>query len=362
MIITLEASNDELSSLTDDEAEDLFSRLLDADRMGRHIVVMNRRICEWGKQNTKLSGRNLSHLIDIKEAFATRGNISSYATCFLKVVLGNQPISIVDNCFMMGHKEFLQGEYASSKTMLIVENLNSDSKLYEFIFEKSITKTKVPGWAVEFILGGGNTTVTAFEGEIAKKRITVCVVDTDKISPCDKLGTTARKVLNRHSKRNLQQYDPATPYVGTAIETVGHELENYIPLSSVKYLDAFSCPTCLDDLVDQEVAKSSADCLWLYFDIKKGIDGKRLLDKERTNIKNRSVLEWICKNTKIKLEDLHSLKIPGIGSTIVDHFLKNDLAKEQYTRFTNTDYWEHLFLEHLEKLLWFLAAPKTLRS
>lgn len=356
MIIILEASDADLQSLKNDEAEDIFSILIDADRCGRHLVIISRSICTWASSNLNLSGQNKNHLNRLREGFATRGAISRDASCFIKLKIGGPGISIKDGFFEISHDEFMRGEYAQSKSKMIVENLTADSKLYEFLFEVSAPKTKVPNWSVDFVMGGGDTTVTAFESEILKKRVTVCVVDSDKIAPCDHIGETAKKVLRRHHKRNIDQIDATAPYIGAAIETIGHEIENYIPMCAVKKLTTFVFPKELDGLADQSFIKESSECLWLYYDIKDGIDGMKIEAKINDGKKTSGVKSWLVDKTRIPADNFNTLKISGIGKTVVQHFLKSESAKSEYILFSNTEYWYHLFLKHFESILWFFAA------
>lgn len=362
MIFVLESSIDELSELPANDVENLFTTLLDADRSGRHLVVIDRAVCSWGSEHIELSGQNRNHLSSLREQFATRGNIARYAQTYLEVVVGDSLVTKFDDYFRVGHIHFTSAEFASSKTMMVVENLATDSKLYEFMLSVAVEQTNIPNFAVDFVLGGGDTTVTAFEAEIAKNRVAICAVDTDRVSPCDLLGDTAKKVTNRHSKRNLEPNDPASVYVGIAIETIGHELENYIPLSAVKLIDRFTCPDTLDPLVSQESYEDAQDCFWLYFDTKKGLDGAALETKILNGKKPASAKHWICAKTATADLDFGALKISGIGSKVVEYFLKHEAAKQEYIEFSKTDYWKTLFLNHFEQLLWFLAAPQISRS
>lgn len=362
MIFILDARVADLESLPVSQVENLFSALMDADRSGRHLVVIDRSICSWAIKNVSLSGENSKHLVGLREQFATRGNITEYAHSFLKVVLGSRPVTINGDHFEIGHVEFTSGEYATSKTKMIVENLTTDSRLYDYLLGVAISQTVVPGFAVDFVLGGGDTTVTAFEAEVDKQRIAVCVVDTDRVSPCDNLGETARKVINSHAKRNLDITHPAPAYVGTVLETVGHELENYIPFSAVNLIGVFTHDTCLDAIVTQNSAADAADCFWRYFDTKGGIDGRKIGSKVAAGKKPPSVVDWICKETGISVGDFVSLRISGIGSSVADHFLKSAAAKTHYVEFSKSEYWRALFLRHFEQVLWFLAAPEIRRS
>ncbi len=361
MIFLLDTDEDELAAMEPDDAESLFTLLIDADRCGRHFIVIKRAICGWALTNLKLSGQNQNHLNYLKEQYATRGAIHKSATSYIKLVFGDDPIIANDQYFQIGHKVFIAGEFASSKTIMTVENINADSKLYEFIFQVACKYTNVPNWSVEYILGGGDTTATAFEGEIEKNRVAICVVDTDRISPCDKLGQTAKKVLKVDRKRNIVAVTPPKAYVGKAFETIGHELENYIPLIAIKQINCFTCPEGLDDYISQETLKDSEDCLWQYFDIKNGVDGGNIVKKLNAGNKSQDVVDWIREKFGLSFDDFGKFKIQGIGRSVTQHFLACVAAKEQYFAFSKTEYWKALFLKHFEEILWFLASSEANR-
>lgn len=358
MIFFLNVRIDDLEDLSSDEVEELFTNLVDADRMGRHFVVMRRDICRWASANVSLSGRNMAYLSVIMESFSTRGNICKEARSYLEIVLGGGRPSVEGSGFKIGHRNFNLGEFWQYKSRMIVENLNSDGKLYQYVFDHTVKKTRVPGISVDFVLGAGNTTSSAFEGEINSFRVAVCVVDTDRISPCDRLGNTALKVMNVHSKRNLEPEDDAEPYIGIALKTVGHELENYIPLSAIKKIGEFKCDEQLDDLVFQQTAQNAKDCFWLYFDTKKGLKIAEIQNKVKNNHKSKGVIDWLAQKTMVLDADFDTLEISNIGHTIVERFLNSKEAKTEYLEFTETDYWQAVFFDHFEQLLWFLAAPK----
>ncbi|MEP4038726.1 hypothetical protein [Pseudophaeobacter sp.] len=361
MIIYLNVTTSDLKDIPEKEAEQLLTNLIDADRCGRHLVIIGRSVCRWALENLHLSGSNSGHLVGIMEDFTIRGDSYLSGNCFLNVVLGVQKICVVENYFTIGHLEFSQGGYSSLTTQIVVENITSDKGVYEFILNSTIAYTNVPRWNADFVQGGGSTTADVFDSEIEKKRITVCLYDTDKISPCDRFGATAKKIRNFHNKRNSSVDDPMLPYIGTAKCTIGHEVENYIPLSAVSKLKQFDLPEGLAGIVSQSSSADAQDCFWMFFDFKKGVSGSKIRFKIDEGHKSQNVEEWISKKTKCSQEDFCSLDISGIGKNVPSAFLKSDEAKSAYLEFCTTDYWKDLFLSYFEDILWYLAAPVASR-
>ena len=118
----------------------------------------------------------------------------------------------------------------------------------------------------------------------------------------------------------------------------------------------------LDKLVNQNRLGQQEDCLWMYFDIKDGIDGRVLkskLDHRKISI---GVLQWICTKIDCEVDDIEEQKLDGFGNRVVQSFLSDPEALSGYHKFVRTDYWSLVFGDFFEKLLWFFAAPKSSRT
>lgn len=362
MIIYLDTKVEELRKMPPEEAETLFTLLLDADRLGNHMIVINRTTCDWAHENLSLSGQNLHHLNRLKAEFSTRGNIRKYSKCHISVILGDSEISLEGCGFLIGHKKFINSEFSIYKTRMIVENIENDSELYNFMFRVAIKQTNVPGTAVDFVSGGGSTTSAVFENEINKNRVAICIVDTDKNSPCDNLGSTAKKVLNLHKKRNLEKNNSYSPYIGIATTTVGQEIENYIPLKAVKQISCYNLPSELERVVKQNTSADAENCFWLFFDLKNGVSGAKILEKIDKGIKQKSVGQWLASHLGCSYQDLKNKNVNGVGRNISEKFLATKEAKKEYVEFTKTEYWKTAFLSQFENLLWYLAATMPVRT
>lgn len=85
MIITFSATNAQLEAIGVPRIEDLVNRLVDADRAGRHLVVLDRALADWIVAHTTLSANVRSHLVSIRQSFAVRGTMPSVATAYLMI-------------------------------------------------------------------------------------------------------------------------------------------------------------------------------------------------------------------------------------------------------------------------------------
>ena len=108
------------------------------------------------------------------------------------------------------------------------ENLQ-DTEFYKIIAE-TFCKWKRLNIKPKFepSLGGGNTISTVYENiQNKKKRLCLCIVDSDKLSPNSSLGSTAR---------NIKQKDDNTSVTTLLYILPVRELENLIPLSILSEL------------------------------------------------------------------------------------------------------------------------------
>jgi len=361
MIFALEATIEELGKLGRVESETLFSLLVDCDRGGRHFFVASRSLCDWALNELELSGRDRSHLIKLRQLYTQRGAFPNIATYQVKITIGDHGITPHENgVFEIGHKRFIAGEFCQTKTAFVVEDITDDVCLYRHILSEAQKQTKIPSFDFDAVHGGGAGTPTVFEHEISKDRVTVCIVDTDKLAPCDGNSGTARKALRILKRRNQDNTRPDQPFIGIAYTTVGRELENYIPysiLKTVREYDSYRHRAALDAAVSEDGELDLSDNFWMHFDIKAGLDGEELVTKVSRGQLSGESLQWICSKVGCEVEDATTLNIDGFGPNVVQNFLRDENALRNFHRFTRMQYWKNLFLDHFETLLWFFAAP-----
>ena len=358
MIFRFECTVEKLTEACQDELEDIFSNLIDADRSGRHFFVLERKLCDWVIENIELSRLNREHLKLVREEYSYRGSFFKVPCAYVNVTIGNEPVTFDGNdIFSIGHQPLIQGKFLLNESYLIVENSESDGELYKQIFREMIKVTKVP-INLDLLRGGGSTTNREFKSRIAEQKIVVCIVDHDKLAPMDKTSDTAKKVEKIYKERNLNNRNQC--FIGLGILTIGRELENYIPYHLFKKIySSYEHFDKLDKLFSQIKCTTPEDCFWLYFDIKKGIKGLELKDNENISV---NVRNWICDRVECNYDAIDQICIPGFGGRTVNVLLANKEALGDFHKFVRSDYWQSMFGSYFERLLWYFAAPTRVRT
>ncbi|HCQ58777.1 hypothetical protein [uncultured Roseovarius sp.] len=360
MIFLLDETSEQLEAQDGAQVEDLFSRLIETDRRGRHYFVLSRVLADWALENLALSARHKSHLVGIREQYAMRGALPKSSGVFLQI--GFESIGVCqmnEGFFKIGVDAFLAGEYAESRAALVLEDIVNDAGLYKHVLGEARKLTNVPNFNFEPVHSGGSRIVPVFETEVNKGKVVCCIVDTDMLAPCSKKGVTARNVLAIQRRRNEDTASTAASFVGRAFCTVGHELENCIPYFIVKEFAAVSQLTSdiLDRVAVQDDSVDAGTCFWLHFDVKNGLCGETIIEKREAGHLSEASVTWIQARLGLNDQDFRSVKIDGFGEEIVDKFLSSPAALRKFHTFTRTNYWKSLFLERFEELLWYFAAP-----
>lgn len=361
MIITFSATNAQLEAIGVPRIEDLVNRLVDADRAGRHLVVLDRALADWIVAHTTLSANVRSHLVSIRQSFAVRGTMPSVATAYLMISPDFTEIQCNDGrTFTIGVEEFLKGRFPDFPAALVLEDVVSDGELYEHALHEARKLTPVPSYCYEPVHAGGSRAPQVFELEIAKNKITTCLVDSDRISPSDGKASSALGVLRSCRERNSTARTKPS-YVGQALVLPGKELENIVPFSIASRIPTANAGTVeyLSPLIDQDREIVDEDCLWLFFDVKCGIDGNKIVDKLQRGLKSTQSVEWLCQRLGIGLAELAGLVVPGWGDTFASRFLENSEALANFHRFVRGSYWRTVFQPVFNRLLWFFCAPKA---
>ena len=126
--------------------------------------------------------------------------------------------------------------------------------------------------------GGGSTTASIFTRiQSSNSRFCLCLVDSDKHSPLDALGETARQVVAAYE-----------PHLGLSDMHVTdeHELENILPLNHVSkiyhgdYLKRISCDAL-------KSIKDADPVLGDFIDLKAGISFKDILEMPKNSERRR---------------------------------------------------------------------------
>ena len=238
------------------------------------------------------------------------------------------------------------------------------AKLYKHVLDEATKVSRVPSIVFDPIHGGGGTTGRVFDSEIKKSRIVVCIADHDRLAPMDKKSSTARTVLKIYSKRNRGENDRGQRFIGIAVTTMGREAENMIPYHIFKSI----YPDYQDfDKLDEVVARDDEEgeirnCFWQYFDVKEGIDGKKIMKKVAAEKVSEDTVYWIGDKLGCAREHIGRVAIRGFGGNAIERFLENPDAVKRFRAFTRTGCWKDRFSKYFDGLLWFFSAPSRSRT
>lgn len=365
MIFKLQCSVRDLAALREEELEEVFALLVDADRSGRHFSILRRELCAWAAENLSLAKRERTHLIAIGEQYATRGGMLEVAGGLVSVVIGDSEVAMHgENGFVIGHRALIEGEYLSRVTSLVVEDVESDGRMYSHVLTEAKTVSRVPSIAFDPIHGGGGATGRVFEREIEKNRVVVCIVDQDRGAPTDRRSDTARVVLRIHRGRNRRSNERRRPFIGVAVTTIGREVENLIPYRvcrsmypEYEYFDE------LDRILARDGEETEVGLgFWQYFDVKNGLDGKKIMEKAKAGGASEETVRWIGDRLGCGRDQIEDVFIGGFGAGAVRRFLDCPEALSGFRAFTRSGGWKSGFGDYFEGLLWFLAAPVRSRT
>lgn len=253
---------------------------------------------------------------------------------------------VTPNKYVIGIDRFLNSNY-SRETVLLVEHIENDGSFYKYILDEMKKKAVIKNYMVDINNGGGTAIVPCFQGKINEQRSVVCVLDSDKHAPNDRVSSTVKSV---------KKIARASVYVGNVLETVGHEIENFIPIDIYRqYLfPEYQHYNIIEKLVQNQKLKCNGECLWLYFDIKTGILGSRLVDKGLS----KQTLDWVSQKYLSDNQEIEDLSIPGLGTATMSQFNAIGGAKSAYHSFTRSDYWHEHFEEFFSNLYWYFVAAK----
>lgn len=366
MIFRLACPVDVVAAAPEEEIEHLFSMLLDADRVGRHFFVAERQLCDWAYRKLKLSGRDRGHLLSVQEQYASRQELITRSLALVNVVIGNRAISLVEeDTFEVGHIVLLNGDYLARKVAFVLEDVDSDAALYKQIFTELASLNQLPPFGFEAVHGGGAGIGRVFEAEVKKNIVVVCLVDNDKMAPMDRTSSSARAVLSNYRRRNVDPDRHNECFIGLAVATVGKELENYIPLSALRHVPEYRLYPhyqMVERILEREGVAGFRSGFWLYFDIKSGLNGRRVVEKRQNDEVSEEVVEWICQKVGCSREELDDVHVQGLGDRVVATFLQCNEALAEFHRTVRGEMWSGAFAGYFERILWFLVAPAPVRT
>ena len=277
---------------------------------GNHVVCTQTRDLAREIINATIKTNHgiASHFDALKEHFSEIAGVKLCVNSFIKIVHGNTPPSarlIGNQCeISIGIALTTRSEFWY-KTCFVAENLD-DIRGYYLIYKACFPNG--PSLKSDDTLGGGTTASDVVAQKIADGRIVLCILDSDKHSPDDKIKDTAAKVLKL----------PIPPSCNVVI-TESHEIENlFLAKKILEYLRNNNLTERDADVlrIINTAEKKQIDARF-YYDIKSGYNYKTIASNaylhecfapSKVNCKSFTTDEN-CKNCKT----CNCLIIQGLG-------------------------------------------------
>lgn len=349
MLIFLTATPDSLSQFDPDQIEELFSELLRASSQGLHMVVLTRAQCDWARETLDLNTREKAQLQHLKTLYTQRGNLPKRAPCFMEVTLGEQQLEeVTPNKYRIGHIPLLRGSFLT-EAKFILENVENDGDMLDIILKETGKSQDIKYFHFLRAHGGGADTPTCFRAAIPEQRVIVTLVDSDKKAPMDGNSQTYRNLI-REANRQM--------FVGMIDATPCKEIENLVPFSILRDHRQRICSGYenfenLQTLLDRQSISYPTDCLWLFFDVKKGIEAEKL-----AAVANPDVRSWLDIKFLEDEQSFYDLQISGFGDGILRQFLNCGAAVKEFVQFIKGEYWAEHFGMFFANIYWYFVAEK----
>lgn len=347
MIFYLNVPIKDLQEKNDNSVAVFFQELIQSSIHGKHLIIISRKNCEWALLNISLNEQQKARLSSIKEDYTQNAGILRHAKCFMNIEIGNATLAEQESGrYEIGHCRLLESRFLDN-TEFLVENAENDAEFYDLIFSKISKYHLIRSYKFDIVNGGGSTTAVNFRRLIFDKRVVVCLTDSDRDSPSCRPADTFR---------NTEQEARKQKFVGTLFCTLGKEAENHIPLEIL--IEHGLAPNAnaankLKELKDRQVVTDSADCLWLYFDVKDGVKSEKLLAKTAPEYR-----EWLLKKYPVLGDGSNHFEIFGFGPAILRRFLECHTAVRDFVLHMRSPEWENRFGDLFDTLYWYFVAEK----
>ncbi len=337
------------------ELGNLFTDLLTSSRAGLHRIFINRELCQWIFKYAGLRTREKDQLLLVEDRSSQLGSTIKNVHCKLTIELGKKEIQQNGFHWRVGHKNFVN-EIELKQVALLVENGKYDGQMYKHIFELVAAKSKVG--VINFRpenSGGKKFLPKWFEDLVKRDEMVLCIGDQDCLAPTDHSNNDLIKMYNKLKSNN---------FIGFATLTPGNAIENFFPLTIIEILGSKvsqSDVARLKQLITSQKNVKHLDCMWLYFNVKKGIDPQKL--KKLNPVQS----EWLAEKYQVEIDKVSKIRFPGFGDIsklLLRNFENNKrtLVIQKFEEFIDTAYWNLHLGPWLEPILWFLCGDDSIKQ
>ena len=359
MLIKVDMKKPDLEKMNGLEINRLISEVTRASYKGFHKVMFPYQLANHLLVSEHLDKSTKDFIKKCKYKNYNIGAEFDVAPLKLNIVYNDDP-DFLETCnqgWRLGHKVVLNG-VSLDQSLLVVEDTRTDGKFYPMMLENERKRIGFGPIDFELAQGGGSSGAVHEFVRFAKgKRFVFGIFDLDSIVPAQNLKL-----------REISDELEGQKYVGLAVSTPCHEVENILPPSIVKqagnYNNSADSKSILE-LMKENGCVGEIDEIWLHFDIEKGIIGSEG-EKGKSGIKglqeilaDAGMKNWFFMNYQINNEaELANLKYNGFGKGVIRKFLESEKLQQDFREFMYSEDWVRYFSEWVKNLLWFFKADK----
>ena len=325
---------------------DFFVHVLNVSLDGTHRVFMERDLVSWVDKNIKLHDKERSQLYQIWANCTQLGSKVEKIPCSMTVsFVQNEFIKRVGYNWNVSYLNFVNG-LRLSKIELLVENEIYDGDFYSHILRAVADNEKYDVGLLNFKphhCGGKQFMIKLIPRYVNPETMALCIGDRDTSHPSDDCADELIKKYHEFVRDD---------FFGFVTITVGRAAENHLTLEILERMYPRKDTTKLKQLINNQESWKKGDSLWLYYDVKEGVNPKQILEKCEFDDKK----VWIQQQYQIGQLNTNEENLPGFGNKVLEHFLNNPIAQQEFREFIDTDYWNLHFHEWVEPILWYLCG------
>lgn len=350
MIIVVNIKPCEVIKMSDTEGRRLFEKITLASQKGYHRFIVDLELSKFISNCDHFSEKVRKHFEHLSENFVQNDSQLEQPNIVLNIKYGNDNIAPKESkVWFVGHRSVLKSNLLKP-TQFLVESEETDAFVYKMMVNYLGEKIELNNLSFHIISGMGSATGIKIKKLICKKFIICCICDSDKSAPSGIFGDTYN-IIDKSAKKLK---------FGKVFATPCRELENFFDLELVQmllsekeYKKKKQTIKKLNELMECEKCNNKLDYLWLFFDIKEGISGKKILQKE-----DKTVQEWIARKYNTDMKDLGNIKFPSICEETVERFKKNDKAHNEFVCLMGKKSWQKQFNWWIKSYIWYFCGSE----
>lgn len=348
MIFEITATIEDLIAAQRDRLTDMTCELLRAHRMGHHFLIVPREPSGWLLDNLDFNERERATLQKIRNDYTQSASLRGKALARIVIDVGHKSGATRDGKSIIVGLADISGYSLVEQTQLLVEDTESDGRLYEKILDQLKERIGAPAVRYDLRNGGGQNIYNVWKQQIEAKKIVCLLADSDR-----KHHTDVEKTEVAGARKLAEQLEWLFAW---AVVLPCREIENLVPAFVLEELpfayDKAAQICALKKIEEVEIDGGIAppQRFSFFYDMKYGLGNAPLHERYKEH-----VADWI----ESKLQ--HGGTRPcynGFGSDVISYLLEQSRALQAFLRHIKSDNWWEIFGEVFALILWLGFAPR----